>query len=81
MNIQHYEEMHRLFTDFDSVLNSTKDINEKTVACAALLMLQVGMLGDLKEELNNEDLEAKIEIIMDAITKTGEKIIKLHSKE
>lgn len=81
MSIEKYEELHKMLTDFEPLLESCKDDRERVLSCVGMLMMQVRLMEDFKDLLDNEELKAKMDIIMSAVTETGGKIISILAPE
>ncbi len=81
MTIEKYQELYRLLTNFDPLLESENDERGKTLACTAMLLMQIKMLEDFKPELQNEELEAKLDLIVQAFARTAQTIISIYKSE
>lgn len=81
MSIEKYQELYNLVTNFEPLLETATDVRGKTLACTAMLVMQIKMLEDFIPELQNEELEAKLNLIVLAFSKTAETIINIYKNE
>lgn len=77
MSIEKYEELYKLVTDFDPLLESCDDDRQRVLACVGMLMMQIQLMEDFRDSLRDEELKTKMGIIISAVFKTGEKIIQI----
>ena len=81
MSIEKYEELYKLVTDFEPLLESCDDDRQRVLACVGMLMMQIRMMENFRDTLRDEELKAKMGIIINAVFKTGEKIIQILSPD